>query len=270
MSKIAIISDIHSNPTALLTVLEDVEKQKCDRIVCLGDIVGYGYDPNGCIDICRDRNMECVLGNHDAGLVGSLSLDWFNPFAKKAILRQSPLVTDDRKEWLRKLPYSAVEQEGFKTPEDKKFKIAFVHGELVYPNKFDYINGYSDAALEFSYLGGDGIRVLFVGHTHYANVFVKENSGEIHEHYIDTEDEERIYVGGNHRFIINVGSVGYPRNQPNTIYGILDTKTLVFKHRILPFDYYDYIERMQEADAPIPLWLPEQKRRAEERQIGFR
>ena len=268
--KIAIISDIHSNPTALLTVLEDVEKQKCDRIICLGDIVGYGYDPNGCIEICREREIECLLGNHDAGLVGSLSLDWFNLFAKNAILRQRPLVSDDRKEWLKILPYSVVEREGYKKKEKKKFKIAFVHGELTTPNEFNYIKGYSDAASEFYYLDRAGIRVLFVGHTHYANTFVQDNSGEIHEYYIDIEDEQSIYVGGNHRFIINVGSVGYPRNQACTVYGIIDTDTLVFKHRILPFNFYDYILRMQEADAPVPRWILEQKRRAEGNPIGFR
>lgn len=266
--KIAIISDIHSNPTALLTVLKDIEQQKCDRIVCLGDIVGYGYDPNACIDICREREIECLLGNHDAGLVGSLSLDWFNPFAKNAILRQRPLVTEENKRWLAHLPYNRREGEN-----------AFAHGVYV-PDMhivqdasvyFDYVNGYSDAVSQFNLMCQFGIRILFVGHTHYANAFVQENSGEIHEHYIDTKDwkridtkdKERIYVGGNHRFIINVGSVGYPRNQANTIYGILDTDTLVFKHRILPFNFHDYIIRMQEADAPVPLWVLEQKKRAE-------
>lgn len=258
--KIAIISDIHSNPTALLTVLKDIEQQKCDRIVCLGDIVGYGYDPNACIDICREREIECLLGNHDAGLISRLGLDWFNPFAKQAIVRHRPLVTEENKKWLAKLPYNRREGEN-----------AFAHGVYV-PDMhivqdasvyFEYVNGYSDAALQCCSMATCRIRNLFVGHTHYANAFVQDNSGMIYEHYIDTKDKQCIYVGGNHRFIINVGSVGYPRNQTNTIYGILDTDTLVFKHRILPFNYHDYIERMQEADAPVPLWVLEQKKRAE-------
>ena len=260
--KTAIISDIHANPAALLSVLADIERQNCSRIVCLGDIVGYGYDPNACIDICRERGIECFLGNHDAGLISRLSLDWFNPFARQAIVRHRPLVTVENKKWLASLPYNRREGEN-----------AFAHGVYVpymlsvqpVSAHFEYVNGYSDAALQFCSMATCRIRNLFVGHTHWANAFVQDNSGEIHEHYIDTKDEERIYVGGNHRFIINVGSVGYPRNQANTIYGILDTDTLVFKYRILPFNFHDYIIRMQEADAPIPPWLLEQKKRAEGR-----
>ena len=268
--KIAIISDIHSNPTALLAVLKDIEQQKCDRIVCLGDIVGYGYDPNGCIDICRERGIECLIGNHDAGLVGSLSLDWFNSFAKNAILRQRPLVPEDRKEWLRLLPYSVVEREGFSTSDEQKFKIAFVHGELMSPKEFNYINGYSDAALEFPDLIGDGIKVLFVGHTHYANIYTYDKEFRVGEMYVDLDDEKKIDISKFKCSIVNVGSVGYPRNQPCSFYGIYDTASHIFKHRILPFDFDDYIKRMKEADAPIPLWLQAQKKRAEERQIGVR
>ena len=264
MSKIAIISDIHSNPTALLTVLEDVEKQKCDRIVCLGDIVGYGYDPNTCIDICRERGIECFLGNHDAGLISCLGLDWFNPFAKQAIVRQRPLVTEDNKKWLARLHYNRREGE-----------IAFAHGVyMVKPvstiTHFDYVNGYSDAALQFNYMGLFGIRILFIGHTHCANAFRLDNSGEMHEYFIDPEDEQPIDISGFHRFIVNVGSVGYPRNQPYSIYGILDTEAHIFKHRILPFDFNNYRQKMRAADAEIPLWIQSQEKIAEERQIGFR
>ena len=260
--KIAIISDIHSNPTALLTVLEDVEKQECDRIVCLGDIVGYGYDPNGCIEICKEEKIECLLGNHDAGLVGSLSLDWFNPFAAKAVEKQRLLVSYENKEWIRTLPYTAV--------EPGIFKKAFSHGTLDMPERFDYIQYYSDAAFEFPNLVSQGIRVLFVGHTHCANAYLYDRDYRVSETYIDLDDEAPIDLKKCKSAIINVGSVGYPRNQPYSIYGIYDTESHIFKHRILPFDFDNYIQRMQEAAAPIPRWLPEQKKRAEERMIGFR
>ena len=267
MSKIAIISDIHSNPTALLTVLEDVEKQKCDRIVCLGDIVGYGYDPNACIDICREREIDCFLGNHDASLVSSLSLDWFNPFAKNAILRQRPLVTEENKKWLARLPCNRREGEN-----------AFAHGVYVpymlsmqpVSAHFEYVNGYSDAALQCRTMAICRIRNLFVGHTHWANAFVQDNSGEIKELFIDAEDENPIDLSWFRRSIVNVGSVGFPRNQPYSIYGILDSDKNIFKHRLIPFDFDDYTAKMEAADAEIPLWIQSQKTRAEERQIGFR
>lgn len=262
--KIAIISDIHSNPTALESVLKDAESKGCERIVCLGDIVGYGYDPNTCIDILRERKIECFLGNHDAGLIGKLSLDWFNWFAKNAILRQRPLVTDDNKKWLESLPYTKVEG------AEDEFAYAFTHGELMDPENFDYIQGYSDAAYETHYMKENKIEVLFIGHTHCANIFYLCDDYRIREAFIDLEDESVYNLSRNEKSIVNVGSCGYPRNQPYTIYGIYDTESHVFKHRILPFDFDDYIRKMKEAEADVPLWIQSQKTRAEERQIGFR
>lgn len=264
MSKIAIISDIHSNPTALLTVLEDVEKQKCDRIVCLGDIVGYGYDPNACIDIVRECNIECFLGNHDAGLIGKLSLDWFNGFAKNAILRQRPLVTDDNKKWLESLPYTKVEG------VEDEFAYAFTHGELMNPENFDYIHVYSDAVYETTYMKEKEIEVLFIGHTHCANIFFLDDDYRISETFIDLEDEERYDLSRYEKSIVNVGSCGYPRNQPYIIYGIYETTTHEFYHRIMPFDFDDYIENMKSKSAAIPLWIDDRILEAQMKPVKFK
>lgn len=262
--KTAIISDIHANPAALLSALADIERQNCSRIVCLGDIVGYGYDPNACIDICRERGIECFLGNHDAGLISRLGLDWFNPFARQAIVRHRPLVTVKNKRWLANLPYNRREGEN-----------AFAHGVYVVEpvstsTHYDYVNGYSDAALQYNLMGLFGIRVLFVGHTHFANAFSQDNSGEIKELFIDPEDEYPIDLSGYHRIIVNVGSVGYPRNQPYSIYGIFDSDKHFFKHRLIPFDFDDYAAKMESANAEIPYWIPSRKKEAEKRQIGYR
>lgn len=262
--KTAIISDIHANPAALLSVLADIERQNCSRIVCLGDIVGYGYDPNACIDICRERGIECFLGNHDAGLISRLGLDWFNPFARKAIVRHRPLVSDFNYGWICHLPYHRREGE-----------IAFAHGVLATiesspEDHYDYVNGYSDAALQFNLMSLFGIRVLFVGHTHFANAFVQGNSGRIKELFIDPEDEQPIDLTKCHFAIVNVGSVGYPRNQPYSIYGILDSDKKIFKHRLIPFDFDGYTAKMEAAGAEVPHWILSQKKEAEKRQIGYR
>ena len=119
-------------------------------------------------------------------------------------------------------------------------------------------------------MGLFGIRVLFVGHTHFANVFRQDNSGEIAEYFIDTEDEQPIDISGFHRFIVNVGSVGYPRNQPYSIYGIFDPDKNIFKHRLIPFDFDDYEAKMKSSGAEVPLWIPKRKKQAEDRQIGYR
>ena len=261
--RIAVISDIHSNPTALKAVLKDAESKGCGRVICLGDIVGYGYDPNGCIDICREKKIECILGNHDAGLVGSLSLGWFNSFAADAVARQREKVTEDNKEWLRHLPYTAKDK-------SRQFEIAFSHGTLTMPERFDYIQTTSDAAYELARMHSDGIRVLFVGHTHYAMLYKHYDNMCIDEAYIDLDDEHDYDLSLCDAAIVNVGSCGYPRNQAYSIYGIYDTDTHLFIHRILPFDFDDYIEKMKEANAEIPYWIPTRKKEAEERTIGFR
>ena len=264
--KIAIISDIHSNPAALTKVLKDSRSKGCEKIICLGDIVGYGYAPNECIDICRQEGVECFIGNHDAGLVGELGLDWFNDYARYAVQRQRKTVTEDNKEWLRHLPYAKVKA----WPESEAdFKVAFSHGTYELPERFDYILRNSDAALEFLTLSEKKIRVLFVGHTHCANVYFYDN-GRISENYIDLDDEEEIDLNQSEHTIINVGSVGYPRTQPYSIYGIYDTAKHIFKHRILPFDFDDYIAQMEQRGIKAPLWVERRKKQAEERQIGFR
>lgn len=268
--KIAILSDIHSNSKALLNCIEDAEKKGCERIICLGDIVGYGYDPNGCVNLCREKEIECLLGNHDAGLVGSLSLDWFNQFAARAVERQRGIVSETNKDWLRLRPYSLVEQEDYKTKEEDKFKLAFTHGTLYEPSRFDYIQYHGDAALEFTNLISQKIRVLFVGHTHCANAYLSDNEYRISETYLDLDDEVTIDLNKWRSAIINVGSVGYPRVQPYSVYGIYDRDAHTFKHRILPFDFDDYISRMKESESDIPYWLETMKKKAEERQIGFR
>ena len=231
--KIAIISDIHSNPTALMKVLKDAEERKCERIVCLGDIVGYGYDPNTCIDIVRERKIECFLGNHDAAIVGKMSLDWFNDFAKNAIVRQRPLVTEENKKWLESLPYCKIEG------QEDSFGYAFSHGTFYKPENFDYIQGYSDAVLESLYLKENKVSVLFVGHTHHANVYSFDSTGDLNATYIDIEDEDCHDLSKNDVSIVNVGSCGHPRNQPYSIYGIYDTATHEFYQRILPYDVDD-------------------------------
>ena len=262
--KIAIISDIHSNPSALNAVLKDIKGRNCKRIVCLGDIVGYGYDPDTCINICRKNKVECFLGNHDAGLIGKLPLRWFNSFAKNAILRQQSLVSDDNKKWLESLPYSKVEG------AEDEFAYALTHGELMNPENFDYIQGYSDAICECHYMKEKKIDVLFVGHTHYANIFSLGDDYRLSETYIDLEDEDTYDLSRYEKSIVNVGSCGYPRNQPYTIYGIYDTSTHEVYHRIMPFDFNDYLTNMKKHSAEIPLWIESRMEEALKHPVLYR
>lgn len=251
--KIAILSDIHSNPVAFKKCIDDAEKKGCERIVCLGDIVGYGYDPTSCIRICREKKILCIMGNHDAGLVGRLSLEWFSSVAKCGVMRQIPQVSEEDKKWLDNLPYREMEC------SNDGFAVAYAHGTFEFPGRFDYIQYYSDVVQEFPYLKKDGIKALFVGHTHFANSFAIDKNNNVIEQYIDFDDSTTINLEENQITIVNVGSCGYPRNQPYSAYCIYDDEHHTAKHQILDFDFDDYIAEMGKASISIPLWLESQK-----------
>lgn len=261
--KTAVISDIHSNPAALNAVLKDAEDKGCNKVVCLGDIVGYGYDPNGCIDICREKGIECYMGNHDAGLVGdrSINLDWFNAFARKAILWQQGEVTEDNKKWLSKLPFRSMGR------SSDGFHYAFAHGTYENPERFYYLDGCGTSVLELVNIRREGIKVLFVGHTHCAEIYARRSDESIIQRDISIEDEVIVNLNKYEETIINVGSVGYPRVQPYSIYGIFDDAEHTFRHRILPFDFEKYQKQMEECGAAVPLWLPSRAEWAKERPV---
>ena len=264
--KIAIISDIHSNPTALQSCIEDAEKKGCTRFVCLGDIVGYGYDPNACIEIVRSKKMLCIMGNHDAGLVGRLPLTWFSYVAKQGIDRQLSIVGDECKKWLDNLPYKELEC------SDNGFHVAYAHGTYELPGRFDYINYVGEAFYEFPYLRRDKVQALFVGHTHVANWFSQntEDLWNIKEGFVEIEDVSPIDLNGEGGVIVNAGSCGYPRNQPYSIYCIYDDEKHMATHQILTFDFADYRKKMTAAGIDIPIWLEYQETQARERPVQFK
>lgn len=247
--KIAVISDIHSNPRALEKALADAKEQGCKRTICLGDIVGYGYDPVACIDICREHNISCCLGNHDAGLIGRLRLDWFSQIAKDGIIRQRKEVDEEHRKFLEGLPFTIKEEIGGR-------KICFSHGSFSDPSQFNYIQGCLDAAREI-WLNSVQFDCLFVGHTHEALAFVTD---EIHkdmpkELSITNAPDLTVKLSNWIHVIVNAGSVGYPRVQKYSVYVIYDTEQQTVSYRSLPFDFNDYVAEMEKRDIPLPLWL---------------
>ena len=262
--KAAILSDIHSNPVALEKCLADAKEKGCEKFLCLGDIVGYGYDPNTCIDICRRENICCLMGNHDAALVGRLPLTYFSPTAEEGIKRQVPIISDSDKEWLSSLPLQELQC------TDRGLSIALSHGTFDLPERFDYINDYATAIFECMNLKREGINVLFIGHTHIAEAYIFEKDYHITETFLDLEDESPIKLADSPCTIVNVGSCGYPRSQPFSIYCIFDDEEETATHQILEFDFEDYCKKMAAANIEIPLWVKSRKKEAEDRRIGWR
>ncbi|HGY55989.1 MAG TPA: metallophosphatase family protein, partial [Caldithrix abyssi] len=109
--KIAFISDVHGNLEALTTALEHIDKDDVDQLVCLGDVVGYGPNPNECVEIVRDRCNVVLMGNHDYAAIGLANIEYFNEFAKISTRWTIKTLKDDNKNYLRSLPFSHRDDE---------------------------------------------------------------------------------------------------------------------------------------------------------------
>ncbi|KPJ60021.1 MAG: hypothetical protein AMJ46_08805 [Latescibacteria bacterium DG_63] len=234
--KYAIISDIHSNLEALQAVLKKVDSIGVDQILCPGDIVGYGANPNECIDIIRDRASVILCGNHDHAAVGSTKIEFFNPHAKEAILWTQEVLRPDCAEFLKSLPYTASVDGAF-----------FVHSSPCEPEKWNYILQPADALNEFKCFEGD---ICFVGHSHFALVFVKE--GDSCERALPSSFQ----LKKDRRYIVNVGSVGQPRDHsPAASFATLEiSKEIVQFHRV---DYDCHLACEKILKAGLPSFLAE-------------
>jgi predicted phosphodiesterase len=208
--RIAVISDIHSNLEALTKALELIDAQPVDRIVCLGDIVGYGSDPNECIELVQ-RHCDIVLqGNHDAAVVDTSIADSFTPNARSAIHWTHSRISDANREYLGRLP--AV---------NKDADVFYVHSSPCDPAAWHYIFDAFDALSAFRCFSE---RLCFIGHSHVPDIF--SSSGRS-VHTIENKG----------RFIINVGSVGQPRDgNPELSFGTFDTESWIYRNIRSPYN----------------------------------
>jgi len=206
--KIGIISDIHSNSEAINSVLKNIKE--VDEFICLGDIIGYGADPNYCIGKIKDLNCRCIGGNHDFGVIGKVNINYFNYTAKVAILWTSRQLKNENINFLLSLN-KKIEL------EDNVFA---VHGSPRDPI-LEYILDKDTASLIFSKFD---FKIFFVGHSHLAGCFsFNKNNNQID--YMNFSNGGFIEIHKNKRYIINCGSVGQPRDgNPKASYGIYDLK----------------------------------------------
>lgn len=231
----ALISDIHSNLEALTSVLADIEKQRVDRIVCLGDIVGYGPNPCECLDLVMAKSQLTILGNHDQAAL--FDPEGFNPVALKAIywtrdaLDKAPgraSLVAKRWDFLSELPKSKTEG-----------NILYVHGsprdatnEYVFPES---IYDQNKMKVLFDRVKG----ISFQGHTHMPGVFTTD--GE----FITPDDCGYKFKVDDEKVMINVGSVGQPRDEdPRCCYVIYDDKKQEVEFRRLDYDIETTINKI--------------------------
>lgn len=228
--KTAVISDVHANFDALEAVLADIDALKCDRIVCLGDVVGYGAQPRECIAALRERKVLTIAGNHDWACVGKQNINYFNDAAKRATLWTRKVCTDEDKAWLKGL--SLVEYlEGF----------TIVHGTLYAPELFDYILTTYDAYLSLQLLETP---VCFLGHSHVPINFVWDEM-------ISFNYDKEVQLKEGVKVLVNVGSVGQPRDDnPKSCYAIYDGDSKRVEIRRLDYDIEAAAKKIREAGLP--------------------
>ncbi len=222
--KYAIISDIHSNLEALTKALDLIEKQQADKIVCLGDIVGYGSDPNECINLVQHHCDIVLQGNHDAAVVDVSIADSFTANARSAIHWTCTQVTEGNREYLARLPLVQSDPDMF-----------FVHASPCDPASWHYIFDELDALQAFRCFAQD---LCFVGHSHIPNMYSSDGIST------DAMNKEG-------RYIINVGSVGQPRDRnPQLSFGMYDTGARMYRNIRSPYDVESASKRIIAAGLP--------------------
>ena len=187
-----IVSDVHANADSLERVLETISDS--DDLISLGDVVGYGPNPNEVVAALQARCRHAVLGNHDLAATEDFGVEDFNPAARAAIKWTQTVLDEKSRAWLNSLPYE------LRLPD-----FLLVHGAPV--NYFEYILDKGTAARAFD---ATDARVIFVGHTHIAEYWARDTDGNIGHRHMQHGGE--LILEETTRYIIDVGSVGQPRD----------------------------------------------------------
>jgi diadenosine tetraphosphatase ApaH/serine/threonine PP2A family protein phosphatase len=188
----AIVSDVHGNLESLQRVLSTISDD--DALISLGDVVGYGPNPNECVAALGERCRHAVLGNHDLAAAENFGVESFNKAARTAIGWTQSILDESSRAWLNSLPYE------LRLPE-----FLLVHGAPV--NYFEYVLDKDAAARAFDRTDA---RVVFVGHTHIAEYWMREPDGKIKHKHMQRGGELKLEA--QNRYIVDVGSVGQPRD----------------------------------------------------------
>jgi diadenosine tetraphosphatase ApaH/serine/threonine PP2A family protein phosphatase len=195
-----ILSDIHSNREALEAVLA-ATVGRYDRILCLGDLVGYGADPNAVVEWAREHVTVSIRGNHDRAAVISDPMETFNPAARASTQWTRHALTADNRRFLERLPRGPLPYEGFD----------LVHGSPV--DEDEYLITLADAAPVRPYLGA---QLTFFGHTHRQGGFLLAPRTAA---YLDPS--RTLELGPDYFYLVNPGSVGQPRDgDPRAAYAL--------------------------------------------------
>jgi predicted phosphodiesterase len=227
--KIGLISDIHGNLEALQSVLQAFERYEPDLLVCLGDIVGYGADPNACVDLCFERSDILVRGNHDDAVASELFRVSMNAMALEAARWTLEQLTDVNLQRLAMLPMIAEHDH-----------LLFVHASPNCPDHWSYMHGWDDTGRQFDAFTQ---RVCCIGHSHIPGIQSPGSELSVGENWIALARDDR--------YIINVGSVGQPRDgNTRACAACFDTETWNVNILRVPYDITAAADKIRRAGLP--------------------
>lgn len=229
----AFLGDIHGNTEALEAVLGVIHAESIDKIVCLGDVVGYGAEPVKCVELIRGLNCDVIAGNHDWAAVGKVSIDCFNAYAKAAALWTREQLSQEHKDWILSLPLVLTYPD-----------CAVAHGTFHQPEAFNYIQTVFDAQQSFEALKKLGARLGFLGHSHVPVGFFDTDP-------ITYTLDGDIPLDEDLAIMVNAGSVGQPRDENNKAsFAILDTTTRQVSVRRIEYDIDAAANKIRRAGLP--------------------
>jgi predicted phosphodiesterase len=240
--RILVLSDIHANFTALSAALDAVQG-KWERVVCLGDVVGYGPDPNEVTTKIRELGARTIRGNHDKAATDQMATNDFNPVAKAAVDWTRSHLSPDNLKWLAELPSGPLETDD----------IVLVHG--AFQDEDEYV--FTPAQALEGLLDSTGT-ITFFGHTHHQGGFSYENFNSHLEilslHPRPSEPFAALRIEGKRRYLLNPGSIGQPRDgDPRAGFAVADLEHGVVEFWRIPYDISEVQARMRAARLPEPL-----------------
>ena len=230
--RIAVISDIHANLEALEECFKKIDELSPDEIVCLGDMVDYGAQPNECVELIKSRVKHVVLGNHDEAQFRYKIAEGFNDNAHSSSLLTRTIIKKEHIGYFKTLPRTLRFENLF-----------FVHSSPSEPEYYSYILTPDAAGLNFPYFRE---RVCFIGHSHLPVIF---EQGVFDVLYVKPG-----LLNPSKRYIINVGSVGQPRDRnPMLSFGLFDTKTFFYENIRIEYDVDSAAQKIKKAGLPPAL-----------------
>lgn len=230
--RLALISDIHANLEALQAVLDDITRQKADKICCLGDVIGYGCDPAECLRLVNENCAIKLMGNHEYAAMGLMPATYLNEIAQESLKWTQHHINDREMAIISDFEMDTILDD-----------LYLVHASPFEPDKWHYIMTLAEAQKAFDSFE---MKISLFGHTHIPVIYslsperrLRQTAG--HDFLPDADN----------RYLINIGSVGQPRdNDPRACYAVFDTDEWSVNYYRTPYNINLTQEKMTRAQIP--------------------